>query len=161
MNLIFQRGLRRLSIYNELGFGSYGSQWSERITNPGSATYRQYESELAISYFKLSNMIQYRLPLNNSSALFTRAGILTSLNSEKKNYEKEESYLGGSGTPIVSEGKVLPEINKWDAGFTAGLGYQLLRLHIEARYEQSKGVSDYLSLGSKANKFLLQIGFTF
>ncbi len=162
MNLIFQRGLRRLSIYNELGVGSYGSKWSERITNPGSSTYRTYESELAISYFKISNMVQYKLPVNNSSSFFFRAGVLNALNSERKNYQKEESYFGGSGsTPIVSEGKVLPEINKWDAGFAAGLGFELLRFYMEARFEQSKGISDYLSLGSKANKFLLQLGFTF
>lgn len=156
ITLTFQRGARRVSLYNELNYGSYSSTWTQRVDGYSSTTYKMYDCDLAVGYLKVSNMLQYKIPVSHFELLL-KGGLLNCFNFEQRNYQKEDAYFGA--TVITTEGKVLPQINKWDPGYTAGIGIGFKRLVFEARYDTNKGASDYLAVGSRAQRIIFQAGF--
>lgn len=156
VTLTFQRGARRVSLYNEVNYGSYSSTWTKRIDGFSSTTYRMYDCDLAVGYIKLSNMLQYKIPAGNADLLI-KGGLLNCFNIEQRNYQKEDAYFGT--TVITTEGEILQQIKKWDPGFTAGIGIGLNRFVFELRYDGNKGASDYLSVGSRAKRVIFQAGF--
>lgn len=156
MNLVFQRGERKTSLFNELNYGSFGSKWNTRVNGSSSSVYGIYDCELVLGYVKLSNMLQYKL-LQRTVDLYVKAGIATTINFEQKNAQKKDEYFGS--TVNTTYGKVLERTRKWDIGPAIGLGTAYKKLSLEIRYERNKGVSDYLATGSGAQRILFLAGF--
>lgn len=156
MNLVFQRGQRKASLFNELNYGSFGSKWNTRVNGISNSVYAIYDCELVLGYVKLSNMLQYKL-LQRTVDLYVKAGISTTVNFEQKNAQKKDEYFGN--TVNTTYGKVLERTRKWDIGPSIGFGTAYKKISLEIRYERNKGVSDYLATGSRAQRILLLAGF--
>ena len=157
MNLIFQRGQRKTSLFNEINYGAFGSTWSTRVNGLSSSIYSLYDCTLILGYLKLSNMLQYKIPVNAIN-INLKAGIFTTVNFEQKNYQKRDDYFGP--TVATSYGKVLERTRKWDLGPSAGLSAAYKKLSLEIRYERNRGVSDYLATGPRAQRVIFLAGFT-
>lgn len=156
MNLVFQRGEGKTSLFNELSYGSFGSKWNTRVNGISSSVYGIYDCELVLGYIKLSNMLQYKIPWN-AVDFYLKAGISTTVNFEQTNAQKKDEYFGN--TVNTTYGKVLERTRKWDIGPAAGIGTAYKKLRLEIRYERNKGVSDYLATGSRAQRLILLAGF--
>lgn len=156
VTLTFQRGARRVSLYNEVSYGSYSSTWTKRIDGVSSTTYKIYDCDLAVGYIKVSNMLQYKIPISKVELLL-KGGLINCFNFEQRNSQKEDAYFGS--TVFTTNGKVLPQINKWDPGYAAGIGIGFNRFVFELRYDTNKGASDYIAVGSRAQRVILQAGF--
>lgn len=156
MNMVFQRGSGRTSLYNELNYGSFGSVWKTRVNGFSSSIYSDYDCKLILGYIKLSNMLQYKTNTNVSFVL--KAGVATSINFEQSNTQKRDDYFGSNvGTTY---GKVLERTRKWDIAPVAGIGTAYKRYSFELRYERNRGLSDYLATGSRSQRVMLLAGVT-
>jgi len=151
LDIVFPRGFRRWSVYNELYYSSYsiGGSYQERPTRPLYTVTYDYQ------YLKLANMLRYRFPLSSKMGLHVNAGISNGVVIGEEN--RLDSTLGSSSDsePAFSETRGYEQAVL--LGF--GLGYDAFSL--DFRYERGNGFSPFSGASTTTQRFCFLLGYRF
>lgn len=150
-DFILPRNERKWSIYNELLYSHYTvSEGFKDFTNENN--YRNVEGELGYSYLKVNNMVRFRYPLG-SFKVFANGGLSNGYAFKETNNKTTVNKFHNSET--IEEGKLLDKTRRYEQGLILGLGAIKGRLSGEFRYERGNGMSDYIYLGVRTDRFFL------
>lgn len=157
-DVIFPRNMRKWSLNNELLFTNYEFKTnSEDIEHQDQ--YSLFTTEIGFSYIKINSMARYRLSKGRLGTYINGGVSGGFIISENKNYNKEERHFYGIETII--EKKALEEFKKFEFGLLFGIGATLDKISLEVRYERSEGMSRYVNVGSKINRYSILLGYRF
>ncbi|MDJ1499084.1 outer membrane beta-barrel protein [Xanthocytophaga agilis] len=152
LNISLPRGLHAWSLYNELGLKSYhvnGIYNEESSISPDYA----WNVDLNFAYIKLSNLARYTYP-KGLVRPFINLGISNALAVKTENKAIEETHA-------KPDKNALSTLRKHEQGWIGGIGILMKKWSVEARYEQSNGMSNYNAISSKSNSYYLLLGFRF
>ena len=157
LNLLLPRNFRKWSFYNELFYTSYRTEGSYReIINPDQ--YATFRAELAYAYLKLNTMMRYAHPVGNSQ-FFINGGMSNGFAVSETNERITERYAYGNAQ--LQEASAMEGARQYEQGYLIGLGAQLGRYSLEARYERANGMSPFTVLESAVRRYHLLLGYRF
>jgi hypothetical protein len=157
LDLILPRNQGKWSVCNEIAINSYEltGRYNEYVNeNQYTNTY----TKIGYSYFKINNMLRFKYPVGGMFIYFN-AGISNGFVISETNYMKEESKFYTQD--IIAEGKALDETGKHELGYVLGLGAKYKKYLFEIRNEKGNGMSEYLDLTSRTNRYYFLLGYRF
>ena len=151
LDIVFPRGFRRWSVYNELYYSSYSidGSYQERPTSPLYSVAYEYQ------YIKLGNMLRYRFPIAPQLSLHVNAGISNGFVIGEEN-RLDGTFGGSPGTePAFSDTRQLEQAVL--LGF--GVGYEAFSL--DFRYERGNGFSSSSEVSTTTERLCVLLGYRF
>lgn len=155
VDLILPRKERKWSIYNELLYSHYNVSGGFQDFN-NENDYINVEGKLSYGYLKLNNLVRFKYPLK-SFKIFANAGISNgyALSETIKKSTFKKFYTSETN----NESKLLDKTRRYEQGLILGLGAIKGRLSGEFRYERGNGMSDFIYLGVRADRFFLLVNY--
>ena len=155
-DLIFARGKQKWSLYSDLLYTRMNFEERYYSTN-SEHYYKYYDTEITYNSIRLTNMIRYKIPIQNSH-LFLNAGISNAFVIEKTNTTTSTAKQYSSDKITVSDA-FNDRIH--EQGFVTGLGFKRKRLHLEIRYERTNGIVDLALQDSNVSRMYFLVGYQF
>ena len=155
LNMVLPRNRGKWSIYNELGYKSYGFQNTYEISKTENHHIKQTTS-LAASYIKLTNLLRYQIPDKEVRTYF-QLGISSSFPFAVKNELKTETTFYDNYR--VAYRKAIDEFRNFEVGIVGGIGAEYKKFSTEFRYEIGSGMSEILTLKSRSHTFFLLLAY--
>jgi hypothetical protein len=156
-DLVFPRNRSKWSINNEMMSGAYhlaGTYESYTDANRYTIT----TSSLGTTYFKINNLLRYRL-LTGPTKVYATAGVSHEWALQETNNKSEFTKFYTSET--TQTGKALDFTKKYGLQVLAGAGMRWMHYSFEVRYESGNGISDTFAVGSSTNRVFFLLGYTF
>jgi len=148
LDAILPRNQGRISIYNELLITSYKVKGEYPINNTRNSS---YGIKIGVTSLKMNNMVRYKYPVGKAF-IFGNVGVGNGITiSETNSWTFENTDIG----------KALSSTRKHEIGVLVGLGAKYKKYSFEARYESSKGISDFITLSSKTRRVYFMFGYRF
>jgi hypothetical protein len=160
-DLVRARNHGKWSMNNELVYTSYKTAALYEVTKDnGSGFYEYYNFQLEYAYVKLNTMFRFKYPIGQMH-VFINAGISNGFMVRGTDYQK--TVHGFPSGERVNEGNVFKNgVRKHEQGYLGGLGVRYKRYALEARYEKTNGMLDYIGLVANFSKasFIMTYRFT-
>lgn len=155
LNVVQNKRGGQWALSNDVLYTSFGT--NGRYTDYRSeGHYVIHTTELAYSYIKISNMLQYRIPVGAFRVSFN-AGLSYGLLMGRHNSRTQELFLFSLNR--ITEDEPLERPPTIDPGYFYGFSIQLNRWGAELRREQSDGVSSILILGAPVQRTFLMVKY--
>lgn len=157
VDVILNYKKQRLSVYSELLYASYLiSSTHQDFADPNFHTLTNFD--IGNSCIRTTNMIRYKLPVNNCF-LFGNLGFTLGMAFNETNYLRQEKVF--AGVPTVTEGKLFPNTFPLSGGITFGIGAKYKKFSLETRVENGGGMYQSAILSSGTTKLYFLLGYKF
>jgi hypothetical protein len=159
-DLIRARNHGKWSMNNELVYTSYKTAAFYEVTKDnGSGFYEYYDFQLEYAYVKLNTMFRFKYPIGQMY-VFINAGMSNGF--MVRGMDSQKAVRGFPSGERVNEGNIFTNgVRKYEQGYLGGLGVRYKRYALEARYEKTNGMLDYLGLGATLSKASLIMTYRF
>jgi len=149
-DFIIPKNQGRWSSYNEFTFAGYNFSGTYRVNSVSTIN-----TTIAYSYFKINNLIRYRIPLKGTS-IFFNAGISNGLALSETNEKKSNGSSFGSAYSFGN--KAVDNSRTYEQSLLMGIGIRVKILSFEFRYEIGNGISQNSALQSQTNRLYFLVG---
>ncbi|MCO6358339.1 hypothetical protein [Roseivirga pacifica] len=155
LNILFPRNLGKWSLYNDLSFTRFKTD-DVYLDYTDEVQYTYYTTELAYSYLKLYNSLQFRLFIGNNR-LKINGGITNGFVISETNKRFDEITFRSSFR--TEEEKAISFTKKHEIGFAFGGGFEFSKYSIDLRHERSNGMTNSGAIITNLRRTYLTLGY--
>ncbi|WP_268122294.1 hypothetical protein [Roseivirga pacifica] len=155
LNILFPRNLGKWSLYNDLSFTHFKTD-DVYLDYTDEVQYTYHTTELAYSYLKLYNSLQFRLFIGNNR-LKINGGITNGFVISETNKRFDEITFRSSFR--TEEEKAISFTKKHEIGFAFGGGFEFSKYSIDLRHERSNGMTNSGAIITNLRRTYLTLGY--
>lgn len=157
LNVVQNKSGGQWAFCNDLLYSSFRTN-GQYLDFKSEDHYTSHKTELAYSYVKLNNMLQYRMPIGKVRISLS-GGFSFGFLMRQHNLRTKDVYF--FNTQRITDDHPLERPPVIDPGHLYGIGIQLGRWAAELRREQSHGVSSIIQLAAPVQRSFLIIKYRF
>jgi hypothetical protein len=155
LDLVIARNQQKWSVNTDILYTSYDIKGHyENVES--SKQFEITNTDLAMTYLKLHNMVRYKHPIGNAK-LYFNAGISTGQAFIKKNTKTTRTVFYSDDHTETSP--MIDGPRTFELGFVGGIGVKYKKAGFEARYDKTNGMSPYKNLQSNVSRLYLLLSY--